>query len=361
MNPRSRIAPWLLAMVVLPSSVFGWSLAHAATLNVPAQYSSIAEALAASGSGDTIEIAPGHYPEHSLEVPSGVTLAGMGGRPQDVMIDGSRESRIMLLEGRAETVTLRNLLFMNGMAQGNSNYDRSGGAIYVSNSKIRIENCVFSANNADAHGGAIRLNNSMGDILGCAFYVNTAPAGGGGAIDFSYNSSPLVRDCEFLANRAAWGGALSCRGGSSPRVEDSDLTANIAEGFLGFGGGVFADTESFPDILTSLIADNQGYFGGGLASWKGGGINLDYCTVVSNKGWILEGGLLVVQSTPQITGSIIAFNSGRGVSVTAGSEIMISCTDMYGNFSGDWPRPERPGHHQREPECRSGLLHCWAG
>jgi hypothetical protein len=355
MNPRFRIALWILTIMVLSVAGSGWSAAEAATLNVPSRYNSVAAALAEAVSGDIIEIAPGLYQENNLAVPEGVTLAGTGVKPQDVMIDGGRQGRIMILEGLTETVTIRNLLFMNGLAQGPSTYDQSGGAIFVSNSQVRIENCVFSANNADAHGGAIRLSNSTGEILSSAFYANTSPVGGGGAIDLSYNSSPLVRDCEFLGNRAAWGGALSCRAGSSPRVENSELKSNLAEGSHGFGGGVFADTQSFPDILNSLIVDNQAYFGGGLASWTGGGTNLDYCTVAYNKGWVLEGGLLVVNSSAFVTGSIIAFNKGRGVSVAGLSDITISCTDMNGNSIGDWALPQgdlssRNGNLNVDPE-----------
>ena len=152
MNPRFRIALWILAIMVLSVAGSGWSAAQAATLNVPSRYNSVAAALAEAVSGDIIEIAPGLYQENNLAVPEGVTLAGTGVKPQDVMIDGGRQGRIMILEGLTETVTIRNLLFMNGLAQGPSTYDQSGGAIFVSNSQVRIENCVFSANHATPMG-----------------------------------------------------------------------------------------------------------------------------------------------------------------------------------------------------------------
>ena len=175
---------------------------------------------------EPLEIAPGVYPEYGLTVPSGVTLSGTGASPQDVVIDGMGVARIMLVESAAETVTIRNLQFTEGMARGGSGYDQNGGAIFINNSMVMIENCVFSVNSADSEGGAVSFANSGGEVVSCEFNGNTAVDGGGGAIDFSYNSSPLVADCIFLANRASWGGALSCRGGSSPRVERSELTGN---------------------------------------------------------------------------------------------------------------------------------------
>lgn len=339
MFPRSQIARQAFIIALSLVTLFTVCEAQAATLSVPSQHSTIGAALNSARSGDLIEIAPGIYPEYGLTVPSGVTLSGTGASPQDVVIDGMGAGRIMLVESAAETVTFRNLLFTDGMARGVSGYDQCGGAIFINNSMVRIENCVFSANHADSQGGAVRFANSGGEVVSCEFNANAAMEGGGGAIDFSYNSSPLVTDCVFQDNQASWGGALSCRGGSSPRVERSELTGNIAGGNKGFGGGVFADTQSSPDLVETVVAENLASFGGGLACWTDGAINLDYCTVVYNEARSLEGGMLVIKSSPAITGSIIAFNMGRGVSVSGASDIQVTCTNMFGNTSGNWALP----------------------
>jgi len=325
----------LIALLGITIPLLGFN-AQAATLAVPSQYSSLGAALENAGNGDVIEIAPGSYLEFGLVVPGGVTITGTGTIPQDVLINGNKQGRILLLESLSESVTIRNITFMNGRAQGQSSYDQSGGAIFISNSNARIENCIFSANTADSHGGAIRCSNSSPEIASCQFYVNSAPSGGGGALDLSYNSSPFVTDCHFRANQAAWGGGVSCRGGSSPRIENGELMGNIAEGIQGYGGGVFADNLSSPDLLSTIIADNQAYFGGGLANFQNGPINLDYCTVVNNKGRVLVGGILIVDSSPLITGSIVAFNQGRGIGVSGLGSPQITCTDIYGNSASDW-------------------------
>jgi len=336
MEDRMYRRPIIARIVVTVSFLFIAASVQAVTLVVPSQYDSVGAALDKAGAGDVVEIAPGFYPESDLIVPAGVTITGTGAKPQDVIINGGGKGRILLLESLAEKVTIRNITFMNGHAQGPTSYDQAGGALLISNSSARIENCVFSANTADSHGGAIRCTNSSPEIISCQFYANAAPVGGGGALDLSYNSSPLVTDCHFLSNRAEWGGAMSCRAGSSPRVENGELTGNSAEGLRGFGGAVFADYFSHPDLLNTTVADNQARFGGGLASFQAGSINLDYCTVVYNKARILEGGILVVNSSPLITGSIVAFNQGRGMVVSGQSIPQITCTDIYGNSMGDW-------------------------
>ncbi len=330
MNSFARNALMAITMTLLCTN------AQAATLAVPSQYPTVAAALEKAVSGDEVQLAPGFYQEFGLVAPSGVTIYGTGSKPQDVVINGNAQGRILLLEGVVDTVTIRNITFINGRAQGASSYDQSGGAIFISNSNARIENCVFSANSADSHGGAIRSSHSSPEIISCQFYANSAPTGGGGALDLSYDSSPVVRDCYFLANRAEWGGALSCRGGSSPRVEDSEIFGNTADGLRGYGGGVFADNLSFPDLLHTSVADNEARFGGGLASFSDGPINLDYCTVVNNTAGVLEGGMLIVDSSPLITGSILAFNQGRGVSVSGTLLPQITCSDIHGNSAGDW-------------------------
>jgi len=332
MYPRPIIA----RIVVTISLLFIVASAQAATLVVPSQHSTIGAALDKAGVGDVVEIAPGVYMESDLVVPAGVTITGTGTTPQDVMINGGGNGRILLLESLAATVIIRNITFMNGHAQGQTSYDQAGGALLISNSSARIENCVFTNNTADSHGGAIRCSNSSPEIVSCQFSSNAAPNGGGGALDLSYNSSPLVTDSNFLNNLADWGGALSCRGGSSPRVENGDLTGNTATGDCGFGGGVFADNFSFPDLVRTTVAENQARYGGGLASFTDGPINLEYCTIVNNLGEILEGGILIVNSAPLITGSIIAFNEGFGIEVSGQSLPAVTCTDFYGNVEGEW-------------------------
>ncbi|MEN8006392.1 MAG: right-handed parallel beta-helix repeat-containing protein [Candidatus Krumholzibacteriota bacterium] len=355
MKLLARIVPTTIAMTLLAT------LAQAATLAVPADYPTLAAALEMAGSGDEIQLAPGFYLESGLVAPAGVTITGTGTKPQDVVLNGNGEDRILLVESAVEAVTIRNITFMSGMAAGETSYDQSGGALFISNSNARIENCVFSANSADSHGGAIRCSHSSPEIISCQFYANSAPNGGGGALDLSYDSSPVVTDCYFLANKAEWGGAMSCRGGSSPRVENSELMGNTADGLHGYGGGVFADNLSYPDLLQTTVADNEARFGGGLASFSEGPINLDYCTVANNKAGVLEGGMLVVDSSPLITGTILAFNEGRGVSVAGALLPQITCTDIYGNSAGDWAiklgeMKSRDGNVSVDPQFCSSMV-----
>ena len=310
--------------------------AHADTILVPADYSTIAAALEASQSGDRVEVSPGVYPENNILMPEDVSLVGMGLQPSDVVIDGGGLGRIILCESITKSSHIENLTLANGRAFGASSYDQSGGALLSSNSNLRISNCIFTGNEADSHGGAIRCNNSTLLIIDCRFTDNSAPNGGGGAVDCSYGSSPLFRNCDFENNSASWGGALSCRADSSPIVTDSHFINNSATGDLGFGGAVFSDFQATPVFTYSTFSGNHALYGGALASFQDAETNLENCTITGNSAEFSGGGLFCHESSPRVTASIIAFQDGTGIAAQGGAVPMITCTDLFGNSQGDW-------------------------
>ena len=244
--------------------------------------------------------------------------------------------RIILCESITQSSHIENLTLANGRASGASSYDQSGGALLSSNSNLRLSKCIFSGNEADSHGGAIRCNNSTLLINDCLFKDNSALQGGGGAVDCSYGSSPLFRNCDFENNRASWGGALSCRADSSPIVADSHFTNNTAAGDLGFGGAVFSDFQATPVFSYSTFSGNHARYGGALASFQDSETNLENCTITGNSAEFSGGGLFCHESSPRVTGSIIAFQEGTGIAAQGGAVPIISCTDLFGNSLGDW-------------------------
>jgi hypothetical protein len=309
---------------------------QAETFSVPYDFPDLRTAFASVASGDRIELSPGVYTEHGLVIPENISLLGMGSHPGEVVIDGAGQGRIILAESNLQTSYIENLTLANGRATGSTSYDQSGGALMVSNSVLRLFKVHFLDNQADSHGGALRSNNSSLLITDCVFTGNSAPNGGGGALDCSYGSSPLIRNCQFEDNTAAWGGAMSCRADSSPVVSDSRFIGNEAGGELGFGGAVFSDFEARPLFTNSTFYGNQALYGGALASFQDAETNLEYCTVASNAAHISGGGLFCHESAPRVTSSIIAFQDGTGIAAQGGAVPLITCTDLFGNSAGDW-------------------------
>lgn len=325
------------ALLLVGSLLFGYpTQAIAVDIAVPGDQPTIADAFEIARSGDRVQVAPGVYFESGLVIPSGVVLAGMGSGPEDVVIDGRGQDRILLAEGVDYTTQVTNIKFINGRAVGHTSYERSGGAIFCSNSFLSINNCIFADNVSDGHGGAIRCNNATPLIIGCVFEGNEATSGGGGAIDCSFDSSPLIQGCDFAGNKAAWGGAVSCRGFSSPKLFAVTFTGNGAVGNKGYGGAVFADFGAEPISQQSTYADNTARYGGALACLSTAATNLENCTLAGNSATILGGGLFVYNATPRINSTIIVFQDGTGISAEGGAAPEITCSDIYGNSRGDW-------------------------
>ncbi|MFT5783990.1 MAG: putative outer membrane repeat protein [Candidatus Krumholzibacteriia bacterium] len=328
----TRCVLWLAAFVIQAAP----HLSFAATYQVPGDFELISEALAVAQTGDRIEVAPGTYYETGLVMASGVALVGLGTLPERVVIDGQSRGRILLAEGLDQSTLIANITFSNGRASGHASYERSGGAIFCSNSAMRIYDCTFTGNISDGSGGAIRCNNSAPLITGCVFTNNESVSGGGGAIDCSFNSSPLIRGSEFRDNVAAWGGSLSCRGNSSPVVQNTIFTSNDAVGSKGYGGAVFADYGSAPTFRQTTFNENTARYGGAIACLSGAETNLENSTVVNNSALLRGGGIFIYDAAPRITASIIAFQEGAGIIAEGGAAPQITCTDIYGNSSGDW-------------------------
>jgi len=310
--------------------------AQAATIRIPSDQPTLAAAFAVARTGDTLILAPGVHREAGLTVPVGLRLRGSGHTPAETVIDAQGAGRILLIESLADSTIVSNLTFRNSAAVGKNSYDKSGGAVFINRSKVRLENCVFVDNAADAHGGAIRVAGAWPMIFRCTFRGNRALNGGGGAIEASFDASPVIKDCVFEDNSARWGGAVSVRVGGSVLIVSSVLANNHASGDLGYGGAIFADKNSIVDVMNVVISGNRGRFGGGVTCLANSMVNLDQVTITDNVGTVIGGGMLLVDASPAISGAIFAFNQGTGISLAGASKPTITCTNVFGNSGGDW-------------------------
>lgn len=309
--------------------------AQAADLNVPRDHSTIAAALSRAVAGDRVLVAPGTYREHGLVMPEGITLAGTGGTPGDVVIDGQNAGRILSCENFARISEVRNLTFTGGRADGATSYESSGGAVLVNHAGMNFKDCVFRGNTATRSGGAVWIFEASPTISGCVFAENVASAGGGG-VACTLNTSPSLQNCRFENNQADWGAGLSCRDYSSPSVLYTIFVGNVTSGPRGYGGGAFCDLDSAPTFVACTFTNNEALYGGALANFADTGASLMRCTVVANRGLSRGAGLYCTNATPQITASIVAFQDGPGVysGGTYGPQMFQS--NLFGNTGGNW-------------------------
>ena len=184
---------------------------RAETLIVPEKYSTIQQAINAAANGDTILVKPGIYygpgnRDISLDGKT-ITVKSQEG-PERTIIDCASNNPdefhsgfIFNKEESARTV-LDGFTIMHGQALAEHGYN--AGAIYVSQSSPTIRRCVFLLNKAQGQGGAIALYESEAKIEHCVLRQNQADQGGALA---SVDSSPFFSDLQIKQNTADTEGA----------------------------------------------------------------------------------------------------------------------------------------------------------
>ena len=332
MTPKTTAT--LLAITVC----LGAGSAAAATIGVPGTRATLAEALAHAAPGDVIELQPGRHLAAGLRVDVPVTIRGLGDDAAAVVVEGDGRQRLLTCEGVDGPVVLQNLTLRGGAAAGTTSRLRSGGAVFVSRTELIAQNVRFVGNSATAHGGAIRFVSARGYLSQCEFSGNSALLGGG-AVDCSYSSSPLIERCSFVDNVGAWGGALSCRGSSSPDVVRTVFHANATSDLYGYGGGLFSDLESSPQLVRCTFTGNRAAYGGALGCFQGSRVGVDHCTMVENAATGAGAGIYCIDGSPRVTGSILAFQQGAGVASVGLALPELGCSTVYGSAGADISGP----------------------
>ena len=265
-------------------------------------YATLAEAVAAAQSGDTVVLVSDAVLTETLAIDKAITLTtdGLGKRTVTgdaaltgsffkvtsggVKLSGTADSRLMIdgagverdsliaveCADAADTVTAEYVTVCNAKSKSNGSavsitkgklaaanciFDKnevdaqadksgSGGAIYLAatNSAADLIDCTFTGNKANYRGGAIYANKEVPVVLtGCVFDGNSA-GNAGGAILSGKTDGQLITDCEFTNNTAgAFGGAVGFSSGtSSVTLDGCTFTGNTANGTQNYAGGAIS-------------------------------------------------------------------------------------------------------------------------
>jgi hypothetical protein len=145
-----------------------------------------------------------------------------------------------------QTVTLRRLELSGGSA------DR-GGALFVEDTRVRVENSVFVDNDAVLSGGAAYLDTAEGDLVNNVVGWNTAPQGS--AVTFADSGGVAVTNTVFRSNT---GSAASARAtGGAPTFTYDDFSGNDGN-FSGMAG--VAGTAGNLMTLPGFVNASRGNF-----------------------------------------------------------------------------------------------------
>jgi len=146
-----------------------------------------------------------------------------------------------------------------------------GGGIICDASHPTIENCIFT-NNVGVYGGGLKNTNSSPTITNCRFENNAAHLFGG-AMDNYNGSHPIVTDCVFLGNVTDsvysdeyGGGAVGNDDYSHPTFVGCRFEDNFT---YGLGAGMYNEGNCSPILKDCVFVNND-------AAWGGGGMASDY-------------------------------------------------------------------------------------
>ena len=257
----------VVSIIAVALAVTALSVGAQTTHLVPSQFPTIAAALAAAASGDTIVVAPGVYAENNLSF-AGKDLvlrseAGAGQTAIDLFPNGRA---FEFSSGETNAAVVEGFSIINGRAPSaalGADGEHGGAILCTGSSNPTIRRCVFSDNRAGTGGG-----NFAGD---------GGDGGHGGALA-CFNSSPIVESCIFFANRSGFGGfgGLGSNGGDggdggaianfgvgAPMIIGCTITANLVStggsgvifGATGDGPGVY-DEAGGATVINSIVSRN---------------------------------------------------------------------------------------------------------
>ena len=273
----------------------------------------------------------------------------------------------------------------------NVTYAYHGAGLFCyDDSSPTVSGCDFILNSAERNGGGIYCEDSSPEISFSRFLQNEAlgmlDGFGGGGVALLRSAATII-DCEFAFNHAARGGGVNCRDNSHPNILGSVFRANTADAGAGVyciensmaqlhgdffeggvaisGGGLYAD-EANPGVADCIFFSNvstgtdETHGGGavhlyravvsigstafiGNAGVRGGAVHVREAAAASlfeatfAQNSADHGSALYCRASNLILGnSIVAFGQGEAVTCVDPLDVVVSCTDVFGNTGGDW-------------------------
>jgi len=315
----------------------------------------LAGAITASASGDTILVGPGTFqagidlPAHMLIIRSlggsaSTTLTG-GGTAQplfDVVFPGSFNTQIegFTLTGANVTsggggaairttvpIHVRSCRFVSNSTTG------SGAAIRSSGGELTLTDCEFDTNSS-SFGGMVTVIEAPLTVTRCRFY-NAPTSPGAGAIGM-VDGVLFVSDSIFSGN-SGQGGSAIFGARTDMVIERCWFDSNIGGGHGAVSG--FANTEPMTmNIRDCVFSGNSAVSTGGAISMAGEVIaTVEHCTFYSNTSASpMWASTLATQGTARATIRNCIFEGGVAPSIVSPSpDTNISFSMLSDAWSGD--------------------------
>jgi hypothetical protein len=270
-----------------------------------------------------------------------------------------------------------------------TNESKKGGVFTLKqNIKIRISNCIFTKNRTNNnYGGCIYGDSTNLIINACRLADNYSGRGAGLYLIDSYAA---IYNSAIVDNETYWSGAGICCTNSRLYIEKCDILNNF-HNTSGSGGGISSTTSEVElisckvinnkgngiysrlygklSVINSLIANNQGGYGGGIECW-GTELKIINSTIVKNICSMSDGAGGVYNNSGQtnIINTIIWDNFGDSPQIYYYDHLPViqNCNiqegfnlglpvENYINTISDYPRFTNPSEFTGSPCVDAGL------
>lgn len=269
--------------------------AAAEVFEVPGDFATISDALAASASGDEILVGPGEHAA-GFSINKAVTVRSTSGADQTSLVGTGSGPAVILENGGSGGGTLVGFTVTNGAGY-------NGGGLFLSGD-VAVIDCTVSGNSATNGGGAFLVGTPV--LSDVRFFDNQAE--NGGAAFLAPDANPVLDVCDFFGNTAVAGGAIfiSPRGSSTTYatigagsfddnaadeggalyaqmggfdIVDAAFTGNYA---AGQGGAIFTADGEYSSIAGCTISGNEADEGGAVLATGDGELRLQECQISEN-------------------------------------------------------------------------------
>lgn len=264
-------------------------------------------------------------PATTLTITDSVEINGPG--TGALVVSGANTRRVFEIakDNTSLDVAISGMTVMEGFSA------QKGGGLYAANTKLLLEDVVFTGNRADA-GGAIYVTGDSPDpvvIRRARISGNRATNEGGGAFFESPGGTVLLEKCIIEDNVAKNGGGVATFDfGNVFEVRDSVVSGNVASGD---GGGLYAgyvDGVREFRVVRSEIASNVAERGGGLHIGLEGFV-VDRSTIHGNTARE-GGGARLSGARATIRNTTVTNNRGT---MTAAAMLLNSCIGVALDFT----------------------------
>lgn len=197
---------------------------------------------------------------------------------------------------------------------GNRDIDFHGKMITVRSTDPNDPNIVAATIiDCQSKGCGFRFFGGQANTILAGLTITNGYIRGCGAAIYCWLSSPTISKCRIIGNSAAdgEGGAIACDAGAEPTIIGCTILRNSAN----YGGGIHS-SYSYPKIINSVVAENTG---GGISA-HGGHLEVDHCTITNS--------IITAQANEAMMSNCIVW--GSSISVFGESDFTISYSDIEG-------------------------------